>query len=161
MKNNFLFFSDATVDVDMAKASPCAASSHAMWRTCSDHVTRNALAARNNEALRTSQRQTVVLYSPWLSLKKLDAGIFVIGRIHTRARNWLSVCDWPLHSRPLPPQTPLLRFFFWREAPLYIGSLKWIIHLQTVRQNWWIKSGELFRSKLKLLLPIWLESSNG
>ena len=40
MNNNFLFFSDATVDVDMAMASPCAASSHAMWRTCSDHVLR-------------------------------------------------------------------------------------------------------------------------
>ena len=34
INNNFLFFSDATVDVDMAMPSPCAASSHAMWRTC-------------------------------------------------------------------------------------------------------------------------------
>ena len=43
-KQQSLFFSDATVDIAMP--SPCTASSHAI----SDHVTRNALAARNNEA---------------------------------------------------------------------------------------------------------------
>ena len=47
-KQHFLFFSNATVDIAMP--SPCTASSHAIfWRqTRSDHVTRNALAARNN-----------------------------------------------------------------------------------------------------------------
>ena len=49
-----LFFSDTTEDIAMP--SPCMASSHDIsikafrWRTRSDHVTRNALAARNNEA---------------------------------------------------------------------------------------------------------------
>ena len=57
--NNSLFFSDATVDIAMPIL--CTASSHAIsvkafrWRiweknTRLDHVTRNALAARNNEA---------------------------------------------------------------------------------------------------------------
>ena len=54
MNNISLFSSDATVDIAML--SPCTASSHAIsvkvfwWRTRMDHVTRNALAARNNEA---------------------------------------------------------------------------------------------------------------
>ena len=57
--NNSLFFSDATVDIAMPIL--CTASSHAIsvkafrWRiweknTRLNHVTRNALAARNNEA---------------------------------------------------------------------------------------------------------------
>ena len=49
-KQHFLFFSNATVDIAMP--STCTASSHAnfRWQTRSDHVTRNALAARNNGA---------------------------------------------------------------------------------------------------------------
>ena len=53
-KRHFPVFPDATVDI--AKPSPCTAPSHAIsvkalrWRTRSDHVTRNVLAARNNEA---------------------------------------------------------------------------------------------------------------
>ena len=42
----------------------------------SDHVTRNALAARNNEAY--MDKQETVLYSPSLSLKTLDTGIFLL-----------------------------------------------------------------------------------
>ena len=59
INNNSLFFSDATLDIAMP--IPCKASSHAIsgkafrWRvwenkTPSHHVTRTALAARNNEA---------------------------------------------------------------------------------------------------------------
>ena len=61
MNNNSLFPSDATVDIDMP--SPCTygvfprnisvkAFSCYTWgnKTRSDHVTRNALAARDNEA---------------------------------------------------------------------------------------------------------------
>ena len=54
MNNISLFSSDATVDIAMP--SPCRASSHAIsvkvfwWRTRMDHVTRDALAGRNNEA---------------------------------------------------------------------------------------------------------------
>ena len=53
-KQHFPFFYDATVDIAMP--SPCTASSHAIsgkafrWQTRSDHVTRKALAARNNGA---------------------------------------------------------------------------------------------------------------
>ena len=55
-KQHFPVLSDATVDIAMP--SPCTSSSHAIsvkafrWRTRSDHVTRNALAARNNAAYR-------------------------------------------------------------------------------------------------------------
>ena len=59
INNNSLFFSDATLDIAMP--IPCKASSHAIsgkafrrrvWenKTPSHHVTRTALAARNNEA---------------------------------------------------------------------------------------------------------------
>ena len=42
-------------------------------------MTLNALAARNNEAYAwIRQRQTVVLYSPSLSLKTLDTGILLL-----------------------------------------------------------------------------------
>ena len=53
-KQHSLFFSDSTVDIAMP--SPCTASANAIsveafrWRTRSDHVTRNALAAQNNAA---------------------------------------------------------------------------------------------------------------
>ena len=49
-------FSVFDTTVDIAMPSPCTASSHAIlvkafrWRNRSDHVTRNALAARNNAA---------------------------------------------------------------------------------------------------------------
>ena len=54
INNISLFFSDATVDIAMP--SPCTAFSYAIsvksfrWRTRSDRVTRNALAARNSAA---------------------------------------------------------------------------------------------------------------
>ena len=44
-------------------------------QTRSDHVTRNALAARNNEAYGQGNGRQFFLYSPSLSLKTLDAGI--------------------------------------------------------------------------------------
>ena len=54
--NNISLFSSDVATVDIAMPSPCTASFHAIsvkvfwWRTRMDHVTRNALAARNNEA---------------------------------------------------------------------------------------------------------------
>ena len=45
--------------------------------TRSDHVTRNALAARDNEAY-VQGNGNVVLYSPSLSLKTLDTGILLL-----------------------------------------------------------------------------------
>ena len=96
INNISLFFSDATVTI--VKPSPCTASTHAIsvkafrWRTHSDHVTRNALAARNNVAYGQGNGKTVVPYSPALSLKTLDTGILLLAvQFHTRARNGSSV----------------------------------------------------------------------
>ena len=137
INNNSLFFSDAKVDITMP--SPCSASSHAFsvnafrWRiwenTRTDHVTQNALATQNNEAYgQGNGRQsfcTVLRYQHWTRE-------FCYWPFHTRARNGLSVWDWPVHSRPLPP-SPI---FFWGEGAA-VQSL-------SVRQNWRIKSGGLF-----------------
>ena len=76
-----LFFSDATLD--MAMPRPCTASSHLIsvkafrWRTCSGHVTRNALAARNNAAYGLGNGREA-FRSPSLSLKTLDTGILLL-----------------------------------------------------------------------------------
>ena len=76
-------------------------------------------------------------------IKNTGQGNFVIGRFQTRARNGLSVWDWPVHSRPLPHRR-FSDFFSEGRGRLYTGYLKRIIHLQTVRQSWRIKSGGFF-----------------
>ena len=109
--------------------SACTASSHAIsvkafrWHTWgkntrSDHVTRNALALRNNEAYNTDKsRQTVVLYSPFCIIKNTGHGNFVVGSFHTRARKSIIRQTLACVQSPPPPQTPLFRFFFfWREG---------------------------------------------
>ena len=117
-------------------------------------MTRNALAVRNNEACDTDKsRQAVVLYSPFCIIKSTGRGNNVVGHFHTRARKWIirqTLACVQSPPRP-PPQTPLSVFFFCSEGRgrLYTGYLERIIHLQTVRQNWRIKSDRLFRSKLK------------
>ena len=86
---------DATVDIAMP--SPCTASSHAIsvkgfrWRTRSDHVTRNALAARNNEVYGQGKTADSGSVQSFATIKNTGHGNFVIGRFHTRARNGLSV----------------------------------------------------------------------
>ena len=93
--NNSLFFSDATVDIAMP--SPCTASSHAIpvkafrWRTRLDHVTRNALAARNNKAYGQGKTADSGSVQSFATIKNTGHGNFVIGRFHTRARNGSSV----------------------------------------------------------------------
>ena len=121
-KQHFLFFSDARVDIAMP--SPCSAFSHAIsvkafrWRTRSDHVTRKALAARNNEACgqgngRQSFR-TVFRYHYKHWTREFCYWPFS----HTRARNGLSVGDWPVYSpHPPPPPSPPHR------QPLYCRNL--------------------------------------
>ena len=110
--------------------SPCTASSHAIsvkafrwhtWgkKTRSDHVTRNALAVRNNEAYNTDKsRQTVVLYSPFCIIKNTDPwhGNFVVGRFHTRARKWIIRLRPSLCTVAPSPTDTLFRFFFWGEG---------------------------------------------
>ena len=79
-------------------------------------------------------------------IKNTGHGNFVIGRFQTSGtcRNGLSVWDWPVHSRPLPNRHPFSDFFSEGRGRLYTGYLKRIIHLQTVCQNWRLKSGGLF-----------------
>ena len=144
INNNSLFFSDAKVDITMP--SPCSASSHAFsvnafrWRiwenTRTDHVTQNALATQNNEAYGQGKVMADSLsVQSFAIIKNTGHGNFVIGRFHTTARNGLSVWDWPVHCRPLPPYTPS-PIFFWGEGAA--------VHRLSVRQNWRIKSGGLF-----------------
>ena len=100
--------------------SPCTASSHAIsgkafrWQTRSDHVTRKALAARNNEAYgQGNGRHAVVPYSPSLSLKTLVTGILLLA-VFTLIRLRLACVESP-PSR----QTPLLRIFLRGGAALH------------------------------------------
>ena len=94
MNNISLFSSDAMVDIAMP--SPCTASSHAIsvkvfwWRTRMDHVTRNALAARNNGPTDKATADSRSIQS-FAIIKNTGHGNFVIGRFHARARNGLSV----------------------------------------------------------------------
>ena len=67
-------------------------------------------------------------------IKNSEHRNFVIGRFQTRARNGLSVWDWPVHSRTRPKDTPSPIFSEGR-GRLYTRYLKRIIHLQTVRQT--------------------------
>ena len=107
-------------------------------------MTRNALAVRNNEVYNTDKsRQTVVLYSPFCIIKNTGHGNFVVGRFHTRARKWIIRQTLACVQSPPPPQTPLFRFLFLKGGG-GTGYLERIIHIQTVRQNWRIKSGGLF-----------------
>ena len=76
-------------------------------------------------------------------IKNTGHGNFVIGRFQTRARNGLSVSDGLCTVTPSLTDTSSPIFSKGRNR-LYTGYLKRIIHLQTVRQNWRIKSGGLF-----------------
>ena len=104
--------------------SPCSASSHAIsvkafrWRiwekTRSDHVTRNEMAARNNEwGLWRRQRQRVSLYSPSLLLKTLDTGILLLAvfKLELEMDYPTSLCT----VAPSPTDTPS-PIFFWGEG---------------------------------------------
>ena len=56
----------------------------------------------------TRQRQTVVLYSPSL----LDTGILLLAVLTLELElDYPSETSLKMYSRPIPPQTPLLRFF--------------------------------------------------
>ena len=49
-------------------------------------------------------------------IKNTGHGNFVIGRNQTRARNGLSVWDWPVYSHPLPLPPHPFSNFFWDEG---------------------------------------------
>ena len=90
----------------------------------------------------------VVLYSLSLSLKTLDTGISLLAvftlELEMDHPPETSLCA----DAPSPTDTPSPIFSYWRRR-LYTGYQKRIIHIQTVRQNWRIKSGGLFIQKLK------------
>ena len=126
---------------------PCTASSHAIsvkvfrWRTRSDHVTRNALAARNNEVYGQAATANSRSVQSFAIIKNTGHGNFVIGPFHTRTRNGLSVWDSPVYSRALPTETPSPTFSEGR-GWLYTGYLERIIPSAKVRR--------IAPSKLKL-----------
>ena len=147
-------FSNAAVDITMP--SPCTASSHTIsvkafpwytWgtKTRSNHVTRNALAARNNEAYGQVTTDSRSIQS-FCIIKNTGHGNFVVGRFHTRARKWNIRLRLACVQSPLPHRHSfsVFFFFFWEEGEAVYRLSGRIIHLQTVRQNWRIKSGGLF-----------------
>ena len=123
--NNSLFFSEAKVDIAMP--SPCSASAHAIsvkafrWRIwekyCSVHVTRNALAALNNEAYmdKATTDCTVFLYRPSLSLKTLDSGILLLAVFKLELEMDYSSETGLYTIAPSPTETSS-PFFFWGEG---------------------------------------------
>ena len=77
-------------------------------------------------------------------IKETGHGNFVIGRFQTRARNGLSVWDWPVYSRPLTDRHPFADFSE-RRGRLYTSQSQ----TNNPSSNWRIKSGGLFIPKLK------------
>ena len=101
--------------------SPCTASSHAIsvkafrWRTRSDHVTRNALAAWNNEAFEQGNGRRSFCTVLRVSLKTLDTGI-LLSAVFTLELE----IDYPSETSlctvaPSPTDTPS-PIFFWGEG---------------------------------------------
>ena len=93
-------------------------------------------------------QQTVVPYSPFCIIKNTGHGNFVVGRFHTRARKWiirlrLACVHCTVASSPTDMHPFSIPFFSEGRGRLCTGYLERIIHLQTVRQNWRIKSGGL------------------
>ena len=115
INNISLFFSDATVDIAMP--SPCTATSHAIsvkafrWRTRSDHVTRNALAARNNKAYGQGKTADSGSVQSLLPLKTMDTGILLLAvftlELETDYPSETSLCT----VAPFPTDTPSPIFF--------------------------------------------------
>ena len=105
--------------------SPCSACSHAIsvkafrWRIWEKELARTTWPETHEP--RGIMRPIDKATADSLSVQSFDIikntghGNFVIGRNQTRARNGLSVWDWPVYSHPLPPppHTPLFRYFFW------------------------------------------------
>ena len=113
-------------------------------------VKKNSLGPRDQKrisraeqrGLWTRQRETV-LYSLSLSLKTLDTGIllwaFFTLEIEVDYPSETSRCT----DAPPPHRHPFSDFFL-GEGGLYTGYQKRIIHIQTIGQNWQIKSGGWF-----------------
>ena len=95
INNNSLFFSKATADIAMS--SSCIKGvfprnlvqgisvAYLRKKTRSDHVTRNSLAARNNEAYGQGNRRLSRSVESFAIIKNTGHGNFVIGCFHTRA----------------------------------------------------------------------------
>ena len=116
--------------------SPCTASSHAIsvkasrWRTRSDHVTRNALAARNNEVYRQDNgRQsfcTVLRY-----IKNTGHGNCFTLAVFTLQLEMDYPSDTsPCTVTPSPTDTPSPLLLLRGGGGCTQAIRKWIIHLQ-------------------------------
>ena len=94
-------------------------------------LTRNALAARNNDAYgQGNGRESFVLYSPSL----LDTGILLLAvlilELEMNYPSETSLCT--VATSPTDTHSPI---FSEGRGRLYTGYLKRIIHLQTARQK--------------------------
>ena len=111
-------------------------------------MTRNALAARNNEA-NNREGETVFLYSPSLSLKTLDTGILLLA-VFTLELEMDYPSETSLCTVAPSPQTPLLRFFSEGRGRLYTGYLERIIPSSNCPSKLTDKVRRIVHSKLKL-----------
>ena len=133
--------------------SPCSASSHAIsvkafpWRTRSDHMTRKASAARNNAAYGQGNGNTVVPYSPSLSLETLDTGILLLA-VFTLDLEMDHPSEASLCTVAPSPQTTLLRFFSEGRGRLNTGYLERIVLFSKVRRIVYSKL-KLFQCQIK------------
>ena len=109
---------------------------------------RNALAARNNEAHGQGNEDSRSIQSLAIN-KNTGHGNLVIGRLHARASNGLSVSDQPVYSRAIPTDSPSLIFSEGRER-LYTGYLKRIIPSSNCPSKLTDKVRRIVYSKLKL-----------
>ena len=152
INNISLFFSDATVDI--ARPSPCTTSSQAIlfeafrWRTRSDHVTRNVLAARNNEAYGQGNSWQSLRQS-FAIIKNTGHGNFVIGRFQIELEmdylSKTSLCT--VATFPIDTPSPI---FSEGRGRLYTGYLERIIPSPNCPSKLTDKVRRIVHSKLKL-----------
>ena len=97
----------------------------------SNHVTREALAARNN--VRPTDKATA-------QSRSVQSFAIIKNTGHENFSTLELQMDYPSETgmctaAPSPTDTPSPIFFSEGRGWLYTGYLKWIIYLQTVRQN--------------------------
>ena len=116
-----MFISNATVDIAMS--SSCIKGvfprslvqgisvAYLRKKTRSAHVTRNSLAALNDEAYGQGNRRLSRSVQSFAIIKNTGHGNFVIGCFHIRGRNGSSVCRLACVQTPLPHRHPFSDFF--------------------------------------------------
>ena len=136
--------------------SPCTASSHVIsvkafrWRTRSDHVTRNALAARNNKAYGQGKTADSGSVQSLLPLKTMDTGILLLAVFTLELETDYPSETSPVYSRPLPDRHPLSDFFSEGRGRLCTGYLERIIPSANCPSKLKDKVRRIVHAKLKL-----------